>query len=80
MSEKDPDIKRITIYPPQGDPIVYDGDNALGIGIDPTVGVLVRVRNADGDEVRFMGVAFSVTMRDSRVARPRGPLIIGSGG
>lgn len=62
--------QQITVYPPQSEPLVYSGEEVLGVAVDPTIGVFVRVRDKEGREVAFFGLPFSMVKDESRIAHP----------
>jgi len=75
MSEE-PSPKAITVYPPQGAPLTFEGDDCLGLAIDPNLGLLViKVRDKNGDELTFSGLPFSMRNGTSRIA-PAGRLVV----
>lgn len=53
--------RRVTLYPPGGQPIEIDGQSMLGIGPDPQSGAIVVVARGDGGGIRkYLGFAVLV--------------------
>ncbi len=69
---------KIILYPSGRDPMVFEGDQALGVAMDPNLGPGVLVLNAEGERMTVFGMAFALVQRESAIEMPtRSPLIKG---